>query len=282
MSIQISPVIAASAWESGGVFSATSIKIHELGDRLSPIVVLDEARVRGRPFGPHPHAGFSALTYVFEDSQANARSRDSLGNDVVIGPGGIVWFQAARGAMHHEIPAEEGRELHVAQIFVNLSARHKFAEPRTFWLDRKDVPEWRNDLGDHVRVLVGSYEGVTSPLVPAEPIDLLDVDLRKTICFNLRAGHRGLMYVASGKVHFGGDDVEQTIPAEHAVGFHGGGPVTLAAAEDAHLLLLSGAEIDEPVVVDGPFIMNDRSQIEAAFARYRAGKMGRLAPLPND
>jgi hypothetical protein len=34
--------------------------------------------------------------------------------------------------------------------------------------------------------------------------------------------------------------------------------------------------------VDGPFIMNDRSQIEAAAARYRAGEMGALGPLLDD
>src|SRR5271166_1781445 len=50
------------------------------------------------------------------------RSRDSLGNDVIVRPGGIVWFQAARGALHQEeVPAQQGTELHGAQIFVKLS-----------------------------------------------------------------------------------------------------------------------------------------------------------------
>jgi redox-sensitive bicupin YhaK (pirin superfamily) len=50
-------------------------------------------------------------------------------------------------------------------------------------------------------------------------------------------------------------------------------------SDHARFLLPSGAEINEPVVVDGPFIMNDRLQIEAASARYRTGEMGYLAPL---
>ena len=58
----------------------------------------DEFRVTGRPFPPHPHAGFSAVTYVLEDSEGKLRSRDSLGNDLVTGPGGIVWTQAGSGA----------------------------------------------------------------------------------------------------------------------------------------------------------------------------------------
>jgi hypothetical protein len=98
-----------TTWENCGVFSANSIGLHDLDERASPAAVLDDFRVRGRPFGPHPHAGFSALTY---------------------GPGGIVWFQAARGAMHREFPAEQGRELHGAQVFVKLGGKDKFIAPR--------------------------------------------------------------------------------------------------------------------------------------------------------
>jgi hypothetical protein len=32
------------------------------------------------------------------------------------------------------------------------------------------------------------------------------------------------------------------------------------------------------MLADGPYIMNELSQIEAAAARYRAGEMGHLAP----
>lgn len=94
-----------------------------------PIAVLDDFRVRGEPFPPLPHAGFSAVAYVFEDSQSGLRSRDSLGDDVVIGPAGIVWTQAGSGVIHHEIPASDG-DLHVLQLFVNLSAKNKLIAPQ--------------------------------------------------------------------------------------------------------------------------------------------------------
>jgi hypothetical protein len=41
--------------------------------------------------------------------------------------------------------------------------------------------------------------------------------------------------------------------------------------------MMAGAGIREPVLLDGPFIMNERSQIDAAFARSRAGEMGHLS-----
>jgi quercetin 2,3-dioxygenase len=40
--------------------------------------------------------------------------------------------------------------------------------------------------------------------------------------------------------------------------------------------VLSGAEIRESVVASGPFIMNDRAQIDDAVAPYRAGRMGQV------
>ena len=68
----------------------------------------------------------------------------------------------------------------------------------------------------------------------------------------------------------------------HAMALHSGGHgglVTFEALPRSHFLVLSGAEIREPVVGHGPFIMNDPLQIEEAGIRYRTGAMGHLAPL---
>lgn len=48
-------------------------------------------------FPPHPHAGFSAVTYLFEDSGGALVNRDSLGDRSRIEPGALHWTQAARG-----------------------------------------------------------------------------------------------------------------------------------------------------------------------------------------
>ena len=279
MSIQISPIIAAKAHGTGAI-SVKSIDLDKLGEHASPLALLDDFRVSGQPFGPHPHAGFSAITYVFEDSKGSLRSRDSLGNDLVIGPGGIVWLQTGRGALHQEVPAEIGRELHGAQIYVNLSSKNKLAAPRTFWLQTSEVPEWRSETGDRVRVVVGSFKSVSSPLAPAEPFDLLDVSLKNEFTFSPRKAHNAIVYVLAGEIIARASDGEQNVPSEHAVALHGSdGCVTLKAVQPAHFLVLSGHEIREPALANGPFIMNEPSEIDAAFARYRAGEMGHLGPL---
>lgn len=282
MPVQFSKVIPSETHGKGRTFSVQSIDLDELGDRASPIAVLDQFRVRSQPFPPHPHAGFCAVTYVLEDSEGSLRSRDSLGNDVVMGPGGIVWTQAGSGLMHEEVPADPDRELHGLQIFVNLSSKNKLVAPQMLRLEKSKMSEWRSDAGDRVRVVVGSFEGLSSPLVPVEPFTFLDVQLQHQISFNLEKDHSALIYVIKGKILARANGRQQEVPAEHALGLHGGGRVTFEGSRPAHFVILSGAEIREPVVAHGPFIMNERSQIDAAFARYQTGKMGHLAPVSDN
>jgi len=278
MPVQVSPVIAART-RGNDTFSVKTIDLDALGQRASPVALLDDFRVRGQPFGPHPHAGFSAVTYVLEDSPGSLRSRDSLGNDNVVGPGGIVWTQAASGVIHEEVPAESGRELHGLQIFVNLSAKNKLIPPKVLRLFGDEVPEWQDDTGDRARVVVGSFKDVKSPLVPAEPFDLLDMNLQREIEFDLADGHNAIVYVLGGELLVRAGDRKQELSASQAVAISGGGGVTLRVSGTSHLVVLSGAEIREAIFAHGPFIMNDRTQVEEANARYHAGAMGRLAPL---
>ena len=280
MSIQFSPVVTAQEQPGGGTFSVKAIDVRQFGGSASAVTVLDDFRVSGHPFPPHPHAGFSAVTYVFEDSPGALRSRDSLGNDVVTSPGGIVWTQAGSGVIHEEIPADLNRELHGLQVFVNLSSKNKLLAPRMFRLEKGEVQEWRSGTGDRVRVLVGAFEGVASPLVPAEPFTFLDVELRREVAFDLKSQENAIIYVVKGSVLVRADAREQKVTDEQAVALYGGkGRVTFDCSAPAHFLLLCGGEIREPIVMEGPFMMNERSQIEDAAARYRSGRMGHLPPL---
>jgi hypothetical protein len=61
----------------GPQFSVHSIDLHAQGAHASPVIMIDDFGVEGRPFQPHPHAGFSAVTYVFEDSPGGLRSSES-------------------------------------------------------------------------------------------------------------------------------------------------------------------------------------------------------------
>ncbi|MBS7537680.1 pirin family protein [Ancylobacter lacus] len=280
MAPRISRVQNARRHRSGTTFSVNAIDLQRLEGLASPLALLDDFRVSGAPFGPHPHAGFSAITYVLEDSPVALRSRDSLGNDLDIRPGGIVWLQAGKGAQHQEVPAIPGRELHGAQIYVNLSARNKVVAPRTMYLQPEEVPVWTDEAANRVRVLVGRYGDLASAIAPAEPYRILDARIATEVRVPLGKGDHTVLYCLDGAVELAVDDAVRALPSQAAIAVADAANLRLAAtAHPAHVLVLSGAALDEPVVADGPFIMNDAAGIRAAQQRYHAGGMGHLAPV---
>jgi redox-sensitive bicupin YhaK (pirin superfamily) len=282
MSIEFSRIIAVQPRPLPGFTALQYVDLDALGVTASPLAVLDDFRVAGLPFSPHPHAGFAAVTYVFEDSPGAVRSRASSGADLTVGPGGVVWTHAGSGVVHEEVPAVRGRQLHGLQLFVNLSAKNKLSAPQVLYLDSGQVPEWRSDTGDRVRVVTGSFGGVSSPLVTVEPFTFLDVRLLEEISVDLPAAYNAVVYVLAGEVTVGAGGHQEKTDGGHALALRGGGSggrVTFTAVPPTHLLVLAGAEIREPVVSEGPFVMNTPEQIDDAIARYRRGAMGNLAPL---
>ena len=44
----------------------------------------------------------------------------------------------------------------------------------------------------------------------------------------------------------------------------------------AHVVVLAGEPLGEPIVQYGPFVMNTRQEIQQAFLDFQSGKMGRV------
>ena len=278
MSLIFSALLTPKTRGHGRALSVQSFDLHRAGFQRSPIVMFDDFRVNGHPFAPHPHAGFSAVTYVFDNSPGRLRSRNSLGGDYVVGPGGIVWTQAAHGVMHEELPADQGAELHGLQFFVNLTGANKAIAPQVFALDGHEAPIWTGEGGDRVTVVVGDYRGVVSPLHPAEPLQLLDVQLSSRVELTLAQTWFGVIYARYDTVeivHSGGAFL---LPAGSATAVEGAGNFVLKASGKSRPLYLGGLAVKEAVLQHGPFIMREPAEIEAAMKRYQRGEMGSLAP----
>lgn len=62
-----------------------------VADLIDPFIGVDHAWMSGPTFPPHRHAGFSAVSYVFLDSETGIDNRDSLGTRNLIRPGGLHW-----------------------------------------------------------------------------------------------------------------------------------------------------------------------------------------------
>lgn len=282
MSIKFSPLAAAKKAELGPQFSAHRLDLGALTGFIAPIMGFDHFRAGGPTFAPHPHAGFSAVSYIFEDSPGGLRNRDSLGHDLVIEPGAMVWTQAARGVVHDEQPAIDGVGVHGLQLFVNLSRSNKNLPPAMFYASAHSVPVVSTSTGTRIRILVGRLNDVEGPIVPVEPFTFLDVKISSSFTYEVPKGQNVLFYVLSGEVTLGAQNEEYSLAANQAITARSSATkdnVHITALQSAHLLILSGVDSKEPVAIYGPFIMNDQAGLHAAYTRYVDGEMGKLPPL---
>ncbi|MDR7332474.1 pirin family protein [Roseateles asaccharophilus] len=238
---------------------------------LDPFLMVDHFRMREPVFAPHPHAGFSAVTYLFDDSATGMVSRDSLGGEHAIQPGGLHWTLAGRGVMHDEFPAQAGREAHGLQIFVNLPADQKLRAPEVLKLAPEQMPRYEGAGWRAVQVF-GGEAGLR--LVSPAALSIVDVDAGARFDTALAVGEQGFAIVVSGHGQAG----ELPLSPGRALSLTDLAPISLQADEGLRLACFSGRPLREPVVRHGPFAMSDEGQVVAALQRFHSGGMGRLSP----
>ena len=236
---------------------------------LDPFIMVDHFRMSEPAFAPHPHAGFSAVTYLFDDSATGMVSRDSLGGEHAIPPGGLHWTLAGRGVMHDEFPAEPGREAHGLQIFVNLPADQKLRAPSVMRLSPQQMPRRAGKGWRAVQVF-----GADTPLDLPWPVSLILVDIDAGVSFDLALaeGEQGFALVIQGS----GQADHWPLSAGRALSLPVAGRACVVADQPLRLACFSGQPLFEPVVRHGPFVMSDEGQVVAALQRFQSGGMGRL------
>lgn len=145
---------------------------------IDPFIGVDHAWMSGPTFPPHRHAGFSAVSYVFLDSETGIDNRDSLGTRNLIRPGGLHWAAAGSGIVHQEDPAEVEKTVHSLQIFVNLAPAIQNMPPFVLSLEPEDIPLVQMP-GARIRVPLGAFGEVRSPLKPPTEVTMLDISLEE-------------------------------------------------------------------------------------------------------
>lgn len=245
---------------------------------LDPVVLVDHFRMSTPVFPPHPHAGFSAVTYLFEDSEDGFVNRDSLGHQLAIAPGSLHWTQAGSGVLHEEIPRAPGRVSHGLQIFVNSAASHKATPPAMFHRSASEIAAVALENGGRVRVVLGDFGGHTARIGAHTEITLLDMALPAGAALELpvAAGERAFAVVARGAL------AGLLADEPHAVRFADAGDrVRLEAGpKGVHLAFLAGTPLGEPIVPKGPFIANSAAEVTQMIRRFQSGQMGTLAATP--
>jgi quercetin 2,3-dioxygenase len=254
-------------------------------ERNDPFLLLDYAApyefppgAAPRGVGEHPHRGFETVTIIY---QGELEHRDSGGNHGTIGPGDVQWMTAASGVVHEEFHSEaftrSGGTFEVAQLWVNLPAKSKMSPPRYQDIRASDIPrvELANGAGV-ARVIAGELAGARGPAKTFTPIILGDLRLTagRRAELALPDGFTTMLVVQHGSVAIG---AEQADAVSLCTFDRAGDRILLECTDEATVLLLCGQPIGEPVVGQGPFVMNTAAEIRQAILDFQAGAMGRLS-----
>lgn len=274
-----------SHWVGDGFPVRGIFSYNDIADELSPFLLMDyagpadfPATTRKLGVGQHPHRGFETVTIVYEGGVSH---RDSSGGGGTIGPGDVQWMTAASGLLHEEYHspdyAAKGGPFEMVQLWVNLPAKDKMSAPGYQGIVADDIPEVAlpGNAGT-ARIIAGNYGNASGPARTFTPMNVWDLHLKAghRIALDLPEGHTTALFVLRGSLRI--DDKHAVRAAELAVMEREGSQLAFDVTDDAIVLLLSGAPLNEPIVGHGPFVMNTREEIIQAINDFNSGRFGQI------
>ncbi|MGL4597196.1 MAG: pirin family protein [Bacteroidia bacterium] len=248
--------------------------------QVGPFLLLDQMGPRtlnageGQGIPPHPHRGFETITYMISGA---VEHHDSLGNKGVVRSGEVQWMTAGSGVIHAEYIAPEmkaeGGILHGFQIWVNLPRKDKLVKPSYQQFADHEFPIQEKD-GVRLKLIAGTFGQWSSPIVTRTPLTVIHLQLDAGASFNvpLETGFEMAAYIADGEIEMNGEvfaDGQVLFTTDEK-------ELRIQAKKAAHVLILGGEPIDEPIVSYGPFVMNEEHEIREAILDYQQGKFGTI------
>jgi redox-sensitive bicupin YhaK (pirin superfamily) len=228
---------------------------------------------------PHPHINLATVTYLFD---GEIMHRDSLGTEVPIRPGAVNWMTAGRGIVHSErtppTVKARGARLFGLQTWVALPAAHEETAPAFAHTPESALPMIEEEGRLHVRLVVGTAWGRTSPVSTFSDTLYADVALAPGGALPVDAAHEErALYTVAGEVEIGGE----RFPPGQLLVLRPADPVTVRnlGPAPARFVLVGGETMDGPRHIWWNFVSSRKERIEQAKAEW---KTGRFDTVPGD
>ena len=227
----------------------------------------------------HPHRGIITLSYLLSGLLEHVDSRQHRGS---VQDGGALWMNAGNGIIHDErLSPRTGHPanvLHALQFWITLPAANKQEEAECRFLQSGDIPELElpGEAGT-LRVVLGSC-GICDSSVRTylgEFIYHLRLNPKSAYVHTLKGNPEYAAFVPAAEIHVNGEAMGNSCVAlflNDAPAIHLYNPgIAIADA-----FIFGGGSYGEPVVAEGPFVMNSRKEITQAYNDFFAGKYGQL------
>ncbi len=234
-------------------------------------------------FPAHPHRGFETITIV---NKGFCDHSDSLGAAGRFGEGDVQWMTAGRGVQHAEmfplLQSERENTLELFQIWLNLPQKNKFVEPHFKMLWHEDIPIIRTENAQ-IKVIAGTYEATKAPdpapdswaADAANEIAIWNIHIDANTTFRLPIAsdnvHRTLYFYEGDTIAIDGQEIQPNFGVQLNAFKEA---VVQTGNQMAHLLILQGKPLNEPVAQYGPFVMNTQAEIQQAMQAYQLTQFG--------
>ncbi len=239
-------------------------------------IIKPDTHVRDAGVGPHPHRGFSPVTFIFK---GDVHHRDSRGNSSIVQAGGVQWMNTGMGIIHSERPSKEfaatGGDQEIIQLWINTPAALKMKEPTYQAVAKLDMPEVPGIAGD-VRVVCGAFGGFIGPVKGQFPLTALTGELARgdTLELPKPEGENAILYLLDGGGMLSGYGL---VEGQTLYQFVEGAVITaLTVNQPTRFIYLCAQPLNEKVTSHGPFVMTTQTEILEAMRDYQMGKMGIL------
>ena len=254
-------------------------------DAVGPFVFLDHIVPKIHTYvnkggtGAHPHRGIATLSYILNGEDEHF---DSAGNHAKVHSGGVQWMKAGNGIIHDETlnydTKTDSKLTHAFQFWINLPSKIKAEKPEYLAIEGNEVPQKTlSDESGWIKVIVGNYEDLSSKIPNYSEQFLYHI--------HLEAGQQFSISMAD-KI-----EVAAFLPSHNVIlndtEFHSGefvefdrnaGEIEIKnnLQEAADIILFGGETYTEPIVAEGPFVMNSKGEIADAYRDFYAGKYGEI------
>ncbi|MEY9148754.1 pirin family protein [Bradyrhizobium elkanii] len=245
----------------------------DLGQFLKPFVFLDifdadRATIQGmRDMPLHPHSGVATVTVIVEGSMCY--SDPAIGSGT-LGYGGVEWMRAGGGVWHgKELYGEDVPRILGFQLWLSLPAELENSEPVSRYIEAKDMVS-----AGPAHIIVGTHQGVQSPVPAPEGVNYLLVTLRpgERWTYAPPADHTvGWLALAKGSL-----DAGSPVAAGEMVIFEPGeAPIELAASGRDDAVFVLGSAVPHPYPLHLGYYSVHTSAQALAAGESRIAELGR-------
>ena len=160
----------------------------------------DDTVAGGAGFPTHPHRDMEIVTYVLSGKLAH---KDSMGNEGIVGPGGVQFMSAGTGVRHSEYNADPAAPLHFVQMWIVPGALQQ--PPSYGQMDFTEAERTNTWLK-----MVSGVDGVEAPIRITQQATLAvsRVD-DATVVYDFAPQRFGFLFVADGKIEANGETLQK-------------------------------------------------------------------------